>query len=80
MLYVTESLSLKYKKTITSYGIHYTKSLYIDLAKPKSGALISLFSSPTLHRIKTVIKLSTGKSLYYISTQPFPQHINTITK
>ena len=30
-----------------------------------------------LHWIKTVIKLSTGKSLYYISTQPFPQHINT---
>ena len=26
MLYVTESLSLKYKKTITSYGIHSTKS------------------------------------------------------
>ena len=34
---------------------------YIDLAKPKSGALVSLFSSPMLHRIKTVIKLfSTG--------------------
>ena len=33
--------------------------------------------SPTLHWIKNVIKLSTGKYLYYISTQPLPQHINT---
>ena len=34
---------------------------YIDLAKPKSGAPISLFSSPRLYWIKTVIKLfSTG--------------------
>ena len=33
----------------------------IDLAMPKSGALVSLFSSPSLYWIKTVIKLfSTG--------------------
>ena len=29
----------------------------IDLAKPKSGALVRLFSSPSLYWIKTVIKL-----------------------
>ena len=28
----------------------------MDLAKPKSGALVSLFSSPSLYRIKAVIK------------------------
>ena len=34
-------------------------SIYI-IAKPKSGALVSLFSSPSLYWIKTVIKLFTG--------------------
>ena len=34
---------------------------YVDLAKPKSGAVVSLFSSPSLYWIKTIIKLfSTG--------------------
>ena len=43
-------------RAVTSQSQHY-----IDLAKPKSGALVSLFSSPSLYWIKTVINLfSTG--------------------
>ena len=58
------NISLVILPTVCHTIIEYNRfSHTIDLAKPRSGTLISLFSSPTLHWIKTVIKLSTGKSL-----------------
>ena len=46
LLHIIEFLP---RKSLTDWIVVSSYSKYIDLAKPKSGALVSLFSSPSLY-------------------------------